>query len=276
MPTQHGETYNELPLLDIETRADEAAVEAAIAAKHDELEAIPGPANYKDAEKIARFRSEKKSALIADLRKEAALSPFTAYVSSIALRLGETARTQVHILVPRVSNPTAEQDEARQVEGDFDLHLYPYGDESERRAMETALLTEFWALFDNARGYTCGFNHLAFDLVFLVKRSMLLNLSRPHTLINWRRYQTAPSRDLFAIINSWTPGKGGLKAVCKALGIENPLPNLNGGDVANLPWHAEARYVANDVALTVALAQRMAGWWWPAASEPEEDEEIAF
>ena len=262
--------------IDLESRADEPAVEAAIAARHDELEAVTAPANYKDPEKVARFRSEKKSAIIADLRKEAALSPFTAYVSSIALRLGETARTQVHILVPHPSNPVGEQDAARQVERDFDLHPYPYGDESERRAKETALLSEFWTLFDNAHGYTCGFNHLAFDLPVLIKRSMLLDLLPPNCPVNLRRYSTAPTRDLFAIFNGWIPGKGGLKVLCKTLGIENPLPDLNGGNVANLPWQTEAQYVANDVALTVALAQRMAGWWWPAVGEPEEDEEISF
>ena len=46
-------------------------------------------------------------------------------------------------------------------------------------------------------------------------------------------------------------------------------PDLRGSDVANLPWPVEAQYVANDVRLTVALAQRMAGWWWPTGQEVE-------
>ena len=260
--------------IDLESRADEPSVEAAIAAKHDELEAVTAPANYKDAEKIARFRSEKKSAIIADLRKEAALSPFTAYVSSIALRLGEQARTQVHILVPRAA---AASGEAPAVDSDFDLHPYLYGDASERRAMETELLTEFWTMFDNAHGYTCGFNSQAFDLPFLIKRSMLLRLRPPQTVVEFRKYQTSgPARDLYAIFNGWMPGKGGLKAVCQALSIKNPLPDLRGSDVAGLSWPVEARYVANDVRLTVALAQRMAGWWWPAASTPVEGEDLGF
>jgi hypothetical protein len=73
--------------LDLESRADEPAVEAAIAAKHDELEAVTAPSNYRDPLKVQAYVSAKQAAIIADLRKEAALSPFTAYVSSIALRL---------------------------------------------------------------------------------------------------------------------------------------------------------------------------------------------
>ncbi len=259
--------------LDLESRADEPAVEVAIAAKHDELEAVTAPSNFKDPLKVQAYISTRQAAIIADLRKEAALSPFTAYVSSLAWRLGEQARTQVHILVPR--SPVASS-EAPAVDSDFDLHPYPFGDDSERRAMETALLTEFWTMFDNAHGYTCGFNHISYDLPVLIKRSMLLGLRPPHCQPTLRRYQTAPTRDLYAIFNGWMPGKGGLKAVCQVLGIENLLPDLRGSDVAGLPWPVEARYVANDVRLTVSLAQRMAGWWWPAAIEPEMDSEFGF
>ena len=260
--------------LDLESRADEPAIEAAIAAKHDELEAVTAPANYRDSQKIAQYRQDKQVAIIADLRKEAALSPFTAYVSSIALRLGERARTQVHILVPRSADKSGE---APAVDSDFDLHVYAYSDDSERRAMEMALLMQFWTMFESANGYTCGFNSQAFDLPFLIKRSMMLGLRPPQTLVEFRRYQTTgPTRDLYAILNGWAPGKGGLKAVCQALGIDNPLPDLRGSDVATFPWSVEAQYVANDVRLTVALAQRMAGWWWPAAIEPEMDSEFGF
>jgi hypothetical protein len=106
-----------------------------------------------------------------------------------------------------------------------------------------------------------------------MKRSMVLGLRPPQSIVQLRRYQTEPTRDLYAILNGWTPGKGGLKAVCQALGIVNPQPDLRGSDVANLPWLVEAQYVANDVRLTVTLAQRMAGWWWPATTTPEIDDE---
>jgi hypothetical protein len=105
-------TMNHL-YLDIETRADKAAIEAASAAKHEELEAITAPANYRDSPKIAQYRQDKQAAIIARLRKEAALSPFTAYISSIALRLGERARPQVHILVLQPASLADKQNEAR-------------------------------------------------------------------------------------------------------------------------------------------------------------------
>ena len=96
--------------LDLESRADEAGIEAAVAAKQDELDAIAAPANYKDPEKIKRYVADKQAAVIETIRKEAALSPFTAYVSSIAWKVGD-GRTQVVILVPYPGSDAALNEE---------------------------------------------------------------------------------------------------------------------------------------------------------------------
>jgi hypothetical protein len=240
---------------DIETRADLAAL-----AHLPEPEA---PGNYKDPAKIAAYIAEKRAAQIA----QAALDPDTGFVSSVAYRLGENDQTRVHILVPE----SGDIDYARETE-DLACHLgvYLHDDEQERAQLERALLESFWAAFAEADGDCCGYNILGFDLPFLLRRSMALKVKPPMVLPRMTKYQTDPVRDLYGLLYNWQPGKG-LKAVAKLLRLPNALPDLDGGDVATMDWRMEAAYVANDVALVVALHQRMEGYYWP-----KPDDEFPF
>ncbi len=238
----------------IETRADPEAV-----ARLPEPEA---PANYKDPAKIAAYITEKKAAQIT----QAALDPDAAFASSIAYRLGENDQTRVHILVPE----SGDIDYAREIE-DLGCHIsaYLYAEEPERAQMERTLLEAFWAAFAETDGYCAGYNVLGFDLPFILRRSMALQIEPPAILPRMAKYQSDPARDLCGLLYNWQPGKG-LKAVAKLHGLPNALPDVDGGDVAALDWRTEAAYVANDVALVVALHQRMDGYYWPKCGDDDE------
>lgn len=242
---------------DIETRA---RCRAAALTHLPEPEA---PANYKDPAKIAAYIAEKKAQLAA----QAALDPDTGYVSSLAYRLGENDQTRVHILVPE----SGDIDYTRETDGlACHLGVYLHDDEQERDQMERALLESFWAAFAEADGDCCGYNILGFDLPFLLRRSMALKVKPPLVLPRMAKYQTDPVRDQYGLLYNWQPGKG-LKAVAKLLGLPNALPDFDGGDVAEMDWRTEAAYVVNDVALVVALHQRLEGYYWP-----KPDDEFPF
>jgi hypothetical protein len=145
-----------------------------------------------------------------------------------------------------------------------------HDDEQERAQLERALLESFWAAFAEADGDCCGYNILGFDLPFLLRRSMALKVKPPMVLPRMTKHQTDPVRDLYGLLYNWQPGKG-LKAVAKLLSLPHALPDLDGGDVATMDWRMEAAYVANDVALVVALHQRLEGYYWP-----KPDDEFPF
>jgi hypothetical protein len=237
---------------DIETRANPAAL-----AHLPEPEA---PANYKDPAKIAAYLAEKKAQLAA----QAALDPDTGHVSSIAYRLDENDQTHVQILVPHPGDVECVR-EADSLNGNLAVYLY---DGHERDQMERALLEAFWAAFAETDGYCAGYNLLGFDLPFLLRRSMTLGVKPPAILPRMAKYQSDPVRDLYGLLYNWQPGKG-LKAVAKLHGLPNPLPDLDGGSVAVLDWKTEAAYVANDVALVMALYRRMDGYYWPKDGDDE-------
>lgn len=248
---------------DIETRANPAAL-----AHLPEPEA---PAHYKDPAKIAALRQAQGRLYLAEkkaqLAAQAALDPDTAFVSSLAFSFdGEGEDTCVHLLVPHPGDAEC----AREADA-LNSHLvaYLYGDEQERNQMERTLLEAFWAVFAETDGYCAGYNLLGFDLPFLLRRSMALRLDPPRTLPRLAKYQTDPVRDLYGLLYNWQPGKG-LKAVAKLHGLPNALPDVDGGNVAALDWRTEAAYVANDVALVVALHQRMDGYYWPKCGGDDE------
>ena len=229
---------------DIETRANPAAL-----AHLPEPEA---PANYKDAAKIAAAIAEKKAQQAA----QAALDPDTGYVSSIAWQAGPSAEPQVRILAPASDGAAGAVPTT--------VTLYVYSDAAERDRMERLLLEHFWAAFARANGVCAGYNVLAFDLPFLLRRSMALQAPPPAVLPVLAKYRSDPVRDLFALLYQWGPGKG-LKTVAELYGLPNELPGVTGADVAGLDWRTEAAYAVNDLQLLIALHQRMAGYFWPAA-----------
>ncbi len=194
---------------------------------------VKPPANYKDPEKIAAYVAEKAAEQLA----MAALDPDLGAVRAIAWRIGLDGETVVRSTAPDYS--------------------------------ETDLLDDFWSVLSGYKvmGRCCGYNILAFDLPFLLHRSMDLGV-RVAAIPNLARYRTDPIVDLYAVLYNWGPGKG-LKWVAKRFGLHNPLPELEGSQVAGMDEATLRAYVANDICLTVQLYRRMCGVYFPALQQEE-------
>ena len=129
---------------------------------------------------------------------------------------------------------------------------------------EAAALLAFWtALKEGSR--ICGFNVLDYDLPIILRRSWMLGV-RPTRMLDFRRYSTQSVIDLMQILYNWGKAPGpryrGLKKVCEMFGIPNPLPELDGSQVAEMDTATRAKYCKNDVEMTRELARRTYGWYW--------------
>ena len=186
------------------------------------------PANYKDADKIAQYVSDKKAEQIAQAPLDADLGK----VIAISMQFGLESPMEVHL------------------EGD-----------AETRS-ECDLIRWFWFAYARADGRSCGYNIIGFDLPYLLRRSFELDISVP-VFPRLAKFQTEPTTDLMGILYNWGTPRG-LKWVCKRYGIENPLPELNGSQVANMDPERLRKYAGNDVYLVVELYKRMCGVYLPA------------
>jgi len=65
------------------------------------------------------------------------------------------------------------------------------------------------------------------------------------------------------ILYNWGNARG-LKWVCKRYEIPNPLPDLDGSQVANMDRDTLRKYAGNDLALLIELYKRMCGVYLPA------------
>lgn len=182
------------------------------------------PANYKDAEKIAAYIAEKK----ADQLASAALDPDTGEIVAISMR--------------RYALRAEEQ-----------TTVYLAG----RDADERDLLRHFWDRFAAAGGYVCGYNIIAFDLPFIMRRSMAWG-EKPPLIPRLAKYQAGPILDLYGILFNWASGKS-LKTVARLYGLSNLLPDLDGGHVADMDSETLEQYAVNDVDMCVQLFELMAG-----------------
>ncbi len=185
------------------------------------LPAPTAPANYKDSQKIAAYIAEKR----ADQVTSAALDPDTGEIVAISMRRYPADEKTTVYLAGRDGN-------------------------------ECNLLYGFWEALDDAGGHACGYNIIAFDLPFIMRRSLVWDV-RPPLIPRLAKYQTGPISDLFGILYNWQPGKS-LKTVAKLYGLPNPLPDLDGSQVADMDAQTLERYAANDVDLCVHLYKLMA------------------
>ena len=186
------------------------------------LPAPTAPAHYKDVEKITAYIAEKR----ADQLASAALDPDTGEIVAISMR----------------RYPADEQ-----------TQVYLAG----RDGNECDLLRGFWDAFADIGGHACGYNIIAFDLPFILRRSLAWGV-RPPLIPRLAKYQTGPITDLYGILFNWAPGKS-LKTVARLYDLPNPLPDLDGSQVADMNAEALERYAANDVDLCVHLYKMMGG-----------------
>lgn len=180
------------------------------------------PANYKDVEKINQYVTDRK----AEQLSQAALD--ADYGQIVAISLSAEGGDVLTRLIGDPETPT-----------------------------EADLLNWFWKYFKRANGRCCGYNIIGFDLPYLLRRSFDLDIGVMHYPA-LAKYRTEPVTDLMGILYNWGPAKG-LKWVCKRYGIHNPLPDLDGSQVASMDADTLRAYSANDVHLVRALYNRMEG-----------------
>jgi hypothetical protein len=139
------------------------------------------------------------------------------------------------------------------------------GTEEKHDQLEACMLRKFWQSFADRVGVRfCGYNLLGFDLHIVLRRSWVLGV--PVQDIDMRRYSSEGVIDLMELLYGWGSAPGprsrGLKAVCQMYGIPNPIPGLDGSQVADMDAETLAAYCANDVRMTRELAQKMRGYYW--------------
>ncbi len=178
------------------------------------------PGNYKDEAKIAAYIEEKRQEQI----QRAALDADYGRITAIGIKMNATTKSE---------------------------SFMNNGD------MEDVIIREFWDAYKYHHGQSCGYNIIGFDLPYLMRRSFALGI-KPSVMPDLRRYQTQPTLDLMAILYNWGTAKG-LKTVCQLYGINNPLPDLDGSQVAGMDTETLRAYVENDVNLVYELHQKMSG-----------------
>jgi len=214
---------------DIETRADESRL-----ALVDDLKP---PKTVKD---VTAWKAKKL--------RGAALDPDLARVSSVSWSIGATGAISTLVALP-TENPLQVLTGRDGFAIDHQVTLITGA------GTEAKLLRCFWQAFAGCNGQACGWHIIGFDFPFLIRRSLYNNVTLG-AIPRLAKYHTEPVRDLFAILNNWTPGKG-LKEQCTLFGI--PTMGATGADVQGMAWQDEARYGADDVRLCQEMYKRMNG-----------------
>ena len=195
-------------------------------ANPDAIQFMPepqAPGNYKDEAKIAAYIAEKKAEQV----ERAALDADYGRIVAIGVK----------------------QDN-KLIQSWVDGDKGQYYDERQ-------IILWFWDVFNDHNGECCGYNITGFDLPYLMRRSFALGI-KPPMIPDLRRYQTYPTLDLMMVLYGWQNFKG-LKFVAERYGLDNPLPELDGSQVATMDADTLRAYVENDVNLVYQLYKRMEG-----------------
>ena len=191
-------------------------------ANPDAIQFMPerqAPGNYKDEAKIAAYIAEKKAEQV----ERAALDADYGRIVAIGWK-----------------------------ENDGEIGSYLIANNTERD-----MLRGFWEKFRVQYGKSCGYNITGFDLPYILRRSFELSV-KPTIIPSLAKYRVGPTFDLMAILYNWGPAKG-LKFVAQRYGLDNPLPDLDGSQVATMDPETLRAYVENDVNLVYQLYKRMEG-----------------
>lgn len=189
-------------------------------------DSVSAPSNWKDPEKIERFKDEAEQAW----RDKLALSPLTGRVVAIGFAIQGENRATIDGL-----------DDDRS---------------------EASMLARWWNLWAQHRsGNVAGFNIAGFDLPFLVRRSLLLDVSVPSTVIDRRGYWHDSFIDLMRV---WGCGDRHcfekLDTLLKAFNLPGKTEGVEGKDFHKL-WFADrpkaVEYLNDDVMGVLRLAEAM-------------------
>lgn len=186
------------------------------------------PATYKDLDKIKAYIEEAKAKQV----KDAALDADCGQITTLSYRCGLRGKTET-FLVGDPQTPT-----------------------------EAELLRLFWARLKQMNGRSCGYNTLGFDLPYVLRRSM--DLCVPATVQSFlAKFREEPTCDLYGILYNWGPGKS-LKYAAKRYGIPNPLPDIDGSMVDQMPPEQRRAYCGNDTDMVVELFKKMLPVYMPS------------
>lgn len=122
---------------------------------------------------------------------------------------------------------------------------------------ECDLIKQFWKLYKDHRGHSCGYNIIGFDLPYLMRRSFALGI-KPSIIPNLAKFRTSPTLDLMMVLYNWTGFKG-LKFVAKRYGIPSELEGFDGSMVKDMDSTTLGVYVQNDVRMVYHLYNKMKG-----------------
>lgn len=127
---------------------------------------------------------------------------------------------------------------------------------------ERMLLFAWWQLVEGDRQH-CGFNTLAFDVGVLGFRSLILGV-KPSRILSRAKFNNREAIDLYQRLFPFgSPGGCDCKSICRALGIDIPVGDIDGSRVLDLwdvaDWEGIGRYVESDVIIERELFYRTLG-----------------
>lgn len=232
--------------IDIET----LPLAAALALPYPEADRQP-PGNYKTEEAITKWRTNDRAEWEAGRIKTYSLNP----------RFGRVAAVGFWTETWKFGQPEV-------VDGvRFAVRRQAFSLTARTEAEEAELLCNVWAKIGTATTLLT-WNGLAFDLPFLVQRSILVGITPPRGLRvadYLRRYSTTPHCDVKQVLLNWPSGhpKGeGLGEWAEALGLGGKT--AHGSEVYAMAergeWDAISQYAADDARLTYQIAERVAPW----------------
>ena len=209
---------------------------------------------------ITRILNEMQDERDAELLAKAPLDPDLGAIRSIGAISGFEGELGV-MIVPQNEKDFSPSGEVKNAEGETVLNFVTAVYET-----ETDMLEAFWTLVRRNGGKVVGYNILNFDLPYLIRRSM--DLEVPPHYVSMRRYQTEPTTDLQMLAAHWGALRyKSLDFLCKRYGIENPLPELDGSMVKDMDDETLCQYNAVDVWKLRELWKRMNGYYWPLIEE---------
>lgn len=198
------------------------------------------PGNLKDPEKIAAAILEKKNEQL----NMAALDPDVATIRSIAY--AESPFEKPTVLLASEWNVVEEIDDQEVI----------------IQTGEATILDAFWRVFAKHRGSAIGYNILSFDLPFILRRSMELQI-KPTIFPSLAKYRIDPIIDLYAVLYNWGPGKG-LKFICSRYDLnEEDWTEEDGSMVSAMDDDTLKGYAERDIVRIQRLWLIMNGYFWP-------------